>query len=331
MDQKLGLEVMSGECGSLNAQISCSMEESDLPLSALVEQIYGMLKVRNEGLTVVAVKSGLLFVGQRIMYGVPNPDADVLEDHSSSCLWCWETRDVKLLPKSTKGAIKTRRTCKKKIHDRISAHRRNIVCIVQTGERPDLQARFLEGIGKTLSEADIRALVDSLTQRNVSSVAEKEANQDKKKFIKQLERSKRKAEDEAKRDEKASIKQLERTKRKAEKEQKRIELQLLKDKLKAEKELKRLQEEAEKEEKRRVREESELNKQLRKQQEKVERDQCRQEKEEEEMKRKLSLQKQASIMERFLRGICHCGVNKVIKYGQIGNSTGAYAESQKLK
>jgi len=36
------------------------------------------------------VKSSLLFVGQRMMYGVPNADADILEDHSDSCLWCWE-------------------------------------------------------------------------------------------------------------------------------------------------------------------------------------------------------------------------------------------------
>lgn len=91
-DQKLGLEMISEECGSLNAQIACLMEESDLPLSILVEQIHGRLKERNEGATVAAVKSGILLVGQRLMYGVPNPDADVLEDHSSSSLWCWEVK-----------------------------------------------------------------------------------------------------------------------------------------------------------------------------------------------------------------------------------------------
>lgn len=90
MDRKLGLETLSGGCGSLNGQIACLMEESDLPLSTLVEQIYGTVKERNEGVTVAAVKSGLLFVGQRFLYGVPNPDADVLEDHSPSSLWCWE-------------------------------------------------------------------------------------------------------------------------------------------------------------------------------------------------------------------------------------------------
>lgn len=61
-----------------------------------------------------------------------------------------------------------------------------------------------------------------------------------------------------------------------------------------------MQEEAEKEEKRRVREESELCKQLRKQQEEAERDQRRREKQEAELKRQLDVQKQASVMERFL-------------------------------
>lgn len=65
--------------------------------------------------------------------------------------------------------------------------------------------------------------------------------------------------------------------------------------------MKRLQEEAEKEEKRREKEDSEMRKQLKRKQEEIERDQRRQEKEEAEQKKKRSLQKQASIMERFLQ------------------------------
>lgn len=68
-----------------------------------------------------------------------------------------------------------------------------------------------------------------------------------------------------------------------------------------EKERKRLQEEVEKDERRREREEAEMRKQLRKQQEEVERDQRRREKEEAELKKQLSIQKQASLMERFLK------------------------------
>lgn len=68
-----------------------------------------------------------------------------------------------------------------------------------------------------------------------------------------------------------------------------------------EKEQKRLQEEAEKDEKRREREELEIKKQLRKQQEEAEKEQRRREKEEAEQRKQLSIQKQASIMERFLK------------------------------
>lgn len=68
-----------------------------------------------------------------------------------------------------------------------------------------------------------------------------------------------------------------------------------------EKEFKRLQDEAEKEDKRREKEEAELRKQLKRQQEEAERDQRRREKEEAELKKQLALQKQATLMERFLK------------------------------
>ena len=67
-----------------------------------------------------------------------------------------------------------------------------------------------------------------------------------------------------------------------------------------EKELKRSQDEAKKEEKRREKKESEMKKQIKRHQEEAEKDQRRKEKEEAENKKKLSLQKQASLMERFL-------------------------------
>lgn len=68
-----------------------------------------------------------------------------------------------------------------------------------------------------------------------------------------------------------------------------------------EKELKRLQDEAEKEERRREKEEAEMMKQLKRQQEEAEKDQRRREKEEAELKKQLAIQKQATIMERFLK------------------------------
>jgi chromatin assembly factor 1 subunit A len=61
-----------------------------------------------------------------------------------------------------------------------------------------------------------------------------------------------------------------------------------------------MQEEAEKEAKRREKEEAELKKQLKKQQEEVEKEQKKREKEEAELKKQLLLKKQANVMERFL-------------------------------
>ena len=68
-----------------------------------------------------------------------------------------------------------------------------------------------------------------------------------------------------------------------------------------EKELKRLQDEAEKDERRCEREESEMQKQLKKQQEEAEKEQRRREKEEAVLKKQRAIQKQASILERFVK------------------------------
>ncbi|KAK9705469.1 hypothetical protein RND81_07G059600 [Saponaria officinalis] len=97
------------------------------------------------------------------------------------------------------------------------------------------------------------------------------------------------------------IKELEKNKREAEKEKKRMERELQKEKLQSEKEKKRLQQEAERDEKRREKEESEMRKQLKRKQEEADKEQRRKEKEDAELKKQLAVQKQASIMERFLK------------------------------
>lgn len=92
MGQPVGLDVK--HCGhSANAVVAALLEEKRLPLSKLVDEIYDQVKgngVFGNAVTVASVKSIVLFVGQRIMYGVSDADADVLEDDSDSCLWCWE-------------------------------------------------------------------------------------------------------------------------------------------------------------------------------------------------------------------------------------------------
>lgn len=93
-NQKVDVEL--NECGSMNAVIAVLMEESEFPLSVLVDEIHDKLKnagsavVPVERVTHASVKNSVLSVGQRIVYGVPNTDADILEDHAESCLWCWE-------------------------------------------------------------------------------------------------------------------------------------------------------------------------------------------------------------------------------------------------
>ena len=92
MGQKLDLDPK--QCvNNVNSVIGALIEESGLPLSKLVEEVFDKVKNGNEvfgNVTLAYVKSIVLFVGQRVMYGVPNVDADVLEDESESCLWCWE-------------------------------------------------------------------------------------------------------------------------------------------------------------------------------------------------------------------------------------------------
>ncbi|XP_030472285.1 chromatin assembly factor 1 subunit FAS1 [Syzygium oleosum] len=283
--QELALDLGSAECGSTNGAIACCLEESASPLSKLVEEVCGKLKEGNAGggggLTVASVKSGVVFVGQRVMYGVPNADADILEDDSPSSLWCWETRELKLLPKSVHGLIKIRRTCRKKIHERLCAISAMVNALQKSEHDPDSEldlSKASEKLRKALNETELRLLVDSMLQKTRADMAEKGAIQDHKAYIKQLERNKQEVE----------------------KEKKRMDRELQKEKLKAEKELKRLQEEAEKEEKRCEKEELELKKQLKKQEE-AKKDQRRREKEEAELKKQLALQKQASVMERFLK------------------------------
>lgn len=265
--------------GSSNSMIACLLEESSLPLSKLVDSIFETLKEKDGSLTLASVKSSVILIGQRSFYGIQNPNADVLEDESPSCLWCWETRDVKSLPKSIRGEVKIRRTCRKKINERITAVSAVITELMKPESTLNSAHKVMkasERLSKVLSEAEIRLLVEKMEQKNGADVAEKEV----------------------KREEKLAVKQLEKNKREVEKEKLRMERELLKEKLQSEKELKRLQDEAEKEEKRR---ENEMKKQLKKQQEETEKEQRRREKEEAEQKKQHALRKQASILERFLK------------------------------
>lgn len=87
------VEKLGFSYASLNCVIACLMEESDLPLSILVDEIFEKVKGRignGENVTRASVKSSVLMIGQRLCYGVASADADLLEDEAESALWCWE-------------------------------------------------------------------------------------------------------------------------------------------------------------------------------------------------------------------------------------------------
>ncbi|CAD5316359.1 unnamed protein product [Arabidopsis thaliana] len=283
MDKSKRTDLFSGfsECSSLNSMVALLMEEMSLPLSKLVDEIYLKLKEKTESVTMVAVKSAVVSVGQRVSYGVLNVDADVLEDDSESCLWCWETRDLKIMPSSVRGVLKLRRTCRKKIHERITAVSAMLAALQREETeklwRSDL-SKAAEKLGKILSEVDIRSFLDNMMQKNSSEMAEKDS----------------------KREEKLLLKQLEKNRCEAEKEKKRMERQVLKEKLQQEKEQKLLQK-AIIDENNKEKEETESRKRIKKQQDESEKEQKRREKEQAELKKQLQVQKQASIMERFLK------------------------------
>lgn len=91
-DRKMPLD---GGNLSFNAMVGCLLEESSLGLTKLVDEIYDKMKGL-EGVSVTSVRSSVLLVGQRMMYGKSSLDADVLEDESESALWCWEVSWVLL-------------------------------------------------------------------------------------------------------------------------------------------------------------------------------------------------------------------------------------------
>ncbi|XP_050381216.1 chromatin assembly factor 1 subunit FAS1 [Argentina anserina] len=271
------------QCGTdLKSVVAALMEESGLPLSKLVDEVFHKVKNGNDDVTLATVKKMVLLVGQREMYGVPNAHADVLEDDSESCLWCWETRYLKLMPASVRGVLNIRRTCRRKINERITA----VSAMIMALQKPDSDQSYIhdlmkasEMIDNASCETKIRSLIDRLLLKNSADMVKKEA----------------------KREEKLQIKQMERDKRETEKEKQRLERERQKEEVLNEKEQKRLLEESQKNDKRQKKEESEIRKLRRKQQEDAEKEQRRREKEEAKLKDQLSIKKQASIMDRFLK------------------------------
>ncbi|KAL5221591.1 hypothetical protein ABZP36_026304 [Zizania latifolia] len=333
--------VMQFEAGNLsnNAVVGCLLEESNLGLSKLVEEIYEKLKGM-EGVSVASIRSSVLLIGQRMMYGQSSPDADVLEDESEVALWCWEVRDLKVMPVRTRVYLSTRRTARKKIHERITA----IYSTLSILEAPEVEAQVNDirkastKLNKTLNLEGIRLLAERVKQKsniergakNIGSTA-KESTQEMEKNNKSAgiiedvddcetrknittnEKEIQKVQKELKRKEKEEAqmrKQQKKQQEEALREQKRREkeeAEMRKQQRRQEEEAlkeqkqRRQEEEALKEQKRREKEEAEMRKQQKKQQEEADKEQKRHEKEAAQLKKQLAIQKQASMMERFFK------------------------------
>lgn len=93
------LEEFWGSNGKSNSNgdstVAMLMEESGLPLSKLVDEIFEKVRGKFAGdsggvNSPASVKSKVLMIGHRTHYGIMNLDADILEDESEATLWCWE-------------------------------------------------------------------------------------------------------------------------------------------------------------------------------------------------------------------------------------------------
>ncbi|XP_047073179.1 chromatin assembly factor 1 subunit FSM [Lolium rigidum] len=316
---------------SSNAVIGCLLEESALGLTRLVDEAFEKLR-ETEGVSLASVRSSVLLIGQRMMYGQSSPDADVLEDESEMSLWCWEVRDLKLMPVKIRGFLSGRRTARKKIHERISAIHSSLSVLESPGA--EAQVNELRKVSIKLSKAlnleGIRSMVERLTQKNniprVAKDVESTANQSMQEMRetegtagrietlhgselpngnasiteKAVQKMQKQLEKEAKRQEKEEhhiMKQQKKMQEEALREQKRCE----KEDAEAKKRQKKQEEEALKEQKRREKEEAELRKQQKRQQEEAEKEQKRLEKEAAQLKKQQALQKQASLMQRFFK------------------------------
>lgn len=284
-DGKIKLEMAGAVSNTARrAEIAILIEESSLPFSSLVADVLQRLRATAHAQggsdpTLASLRSTVLSIGERMCFGIPNSDADVLEDDSNACLWCWEVRDIKLLPETHRSLITARRRKRRKIAERIAALSAMITALTMAHDEDKEQMLLLraeETLLKTESEDSIRIAVSQWQQKKAAKEAEKEV------MIK----------------EKEALKEQHRLLRETEKEQKRLDKEEEKKKLQQEKEKERLEKEASK---RSQKEAIRQEKELRRQQEEVEKELKRKEKEAADLKKQAAVQKQATIMDRFLQ------------------------------
>ncbi|KAL5656404.1 hypothetical protein ACJX0J_035723, partial [Zea mays] len=260
------------------------------------------------------------------------------------------TRDLKLMPVKARSVLSTRRSVRKKIHERITAIYSTLSVLENPGvyvQVNDLKKASLR-LNKSLNLEGIRSMVERVAQKNlergvkVAGSAIKELKQETEKNDqnlrrledtsvselqngnspdneKEVQKAQKQVEKEIKRQEKEEARMKKLQKKQQEdvlREQKRRE----KEEAEAKKQQKKQEEEALKEQKRREKEEAEMKKQHKKQQEEAEKEQKRLEKEAAQLKKQLAVQKQASMMQRFFKSKKDNG--KLQKSGENNSADG---------
>ncbi|MCO5575541.1 hypothetical protein L7F22_029342 [Adiantum nelumboides] len=301
-DGKIDLTTASGKSAGRRGEIALALEESSLPFSSLIANLLLQLKASDIGqggsdLTPASLRSIVLSIGERISFGTPNPDADILEDDSEACLWCWEVRDIKLIPEAFRNTVVSRRRKRRKIAERIAALAGMLLALSASFDQDQdkLVLEKAEGLLlKTENEEVIRAHVN-LWQRKTTAKGSVQAEKlREKEALKELHRLARETEKEQRR----LDKEVEKEKKRLEKEEEKRKLQQDKEKERLEREKERLEREASKQKSKGA---SKQEKELKRQQEEAEKEQKRKEKEEADLRRQSALKKQANIMGRFLQ------------------------------
>ncbi|KAI5084152.1 hypothetical protein GOP47_0000321 [Adiantum capillus-veneris] len=311
-DGKIDLTTAGVQNYGRRGEIAFLLEESGLPFSSLIANLLLQLKPTDDSqgrsdLTPALLRSLVLSIGERISFGTPNPDADVLEDDSEACLWCWEVRDIKLVPETFRNIVTYRRRKRRKIAERIAALAGIITALSATFDQ-DQDKSVLEkaedALLKTENEELIRAHVSLWQQKTTPKVAVKESLKEQQRLARETEKEQRRLDKEG-----------EKEKKRLEKEEEKRKLQQEKEKERRDKEKERLEREASKQ---RSKEALRQEKESRRQQEEAEKEQKRKEKEEADLRRQTALKKQANLMGRFLQSKKDQAESAPCLVGQIG-------------
>lgn len=291
-------------------KVAAYMEDSNRPYSVLANEIVEKLGSEGDQASLASIRALVLEIGLRVCFGISNKDADPLEDNNAASLRRWEVREWKLIAPVYREEVSERRRRRRRIMERVAGLNSAVELLRAPNQVDDSEVAVLKAreiLRRSDDEATLRAarhewqlrkcsapsaqLPESLTASESTNAAQesgkkrRRSDPEERQRLKQeklLKKQRIEEEKEQKRREKEGAE-------KADKELRRKEREDL-EKKKLEKDVDREQRRKEKEEIERKKLEKEAEKELK-----------RKEKEEAEKKRQMSLKKQASFMDRFLQ------------------------------